>query len=72
MRKNQKGFTIIELFIVIITIFGAIGWVWNIVKIVAMTHAMTNGFSDPHILMFIFRCIGVPFLPLGAILGFIS
>ena len=71
MRKNQKGYTIIELSIVILFIVGAIGWIWNIVKIVGMTHTMTGGFNDPHILMFIFRCIGVIAAPLGCILGYI-
>lgn len=39
------------------------GWVWNIVKTVGML-------SDPSLTpMFIGRAVGIPFVPLGALLG---
>lgn len=71
MRKYQKGFTLFELVTLGLWLFGIIGWIWNIVKIVGMTHIMSGGMNDPHILMFIFRCIGVIVAPLGCILGYI-
>jgi hypothetical protein len=39
-----------------------IGWVMNIVNI-ALHHEVVNG-------MFILRCIGILFAPMGSILGF--
>jgi len=30
--KDQKGFTLIELIIVLVFIFGIVPWVWNVVK----------------------------------------
>jgi prepilin-type N-terminal cleavage/methylation domain-containing protein len=61
--KFQRGFTIIELYVVLL-LFGGIGWICNIVKIVQ------NGF-DVITGMFIARCIGVFVAPLGAVLGFL-
>lgn len=64
MKNQNSGFTITELLIALLVIFGAIGWVMNIIEIV-------GSFSDPITGAFIFRCIGVIVLPLGAILGWI-
>lgn len=54
---------IVSLSIVLVWIVGAIGWVWNIVKLVAVI-------SDPLTAMVIVRAVGVFFAPLGAVLGF--
>ena len=51
---------------ILLTLFfigAAWGWVWNIIKIF-------HTISDPITGMFIFRCVGILFAPLGAILGF--
>jgi hypothetical protein len=40
-----------------------IGWVFNIIHI-AHDHAVVNG-------MFILRCVGIVFAPLGSVLGFL-
>lgn len=50
--------------IVAIAIFGAlgIGWIVDIFKIV-------HGLNSPITPLFILRCIGIPFFPLGGILG---
>lgn len=41
---------------------GIVGWVWNIGKLVA-------GAADPISLVTIMRIIGIPFIPLGCVLG---
>jgi hypothetical protein len=61
--KTQRGFTIIDLFMVLLALFGSIGWIWNIVKIVQSGFEIITG-------MFIARCIGVFVAPLGAVLGY--
>lgn len=38
------------------------GWIWNIVKLVASA-------SDPVSLVTLLRLIGIPFLPLGCVIG---
>lgn len=45
-------------------IAGAIGWVLNLV---AIAHTV----SDPLTGMFVLRCIGVIFAPIGAVLGYV-
>ena len=62
--NSQRGFTILELLMAVLMIGGLIGWVWNIVKIVQSGFDVITG-------MFIARCIGVFFVPLGAVLGFL-
>ena len=42
----------------------AVGWIWNIVKLIAIV-------ADPLTGMFILRCVGVIFAPLGIILGYL-
>jgi len=55
-------FTIISVGFVLL--LGAVGgWVFNIVRIVQVIDLPITG-------MFILRCVGVLFAPLGAILGF--
>ncbi len=62
--KTQCGFTAFELLVVLLVLFGSVGWVWNIVKIVQSGFDVITG-------MFIARCIGVFVAPLGAVLGFL-
>ena len=67
--KYQKGFTLVELIFAGVLCLGIWGWIWNIVKIIAVlsTDGMTLGTIPAFIL---FRCLGVPVAPLGAILGY--
>lgn len=62
--NSQRGFTILELSIVLLAVVGSAGWIWNIVKIVQSGFDVITG-------MFIARCIGVFVAPLGAVLGFL-
>lgn len=64
MKTKQKGFTLINIIILILYVAAAIGWVRNILKIIDIVSDPING-------MFIFRCVGVVFAPLGAILGYL-
>ena len=61
---KQRGFTAIELVSVLLVLGGAVGWIWNIVKIVGTGFDAFNG-------MLIARCIGVFIAPIGAILGYL-
>lgn len=47
-----------------IGLLGAVGWVWNIVKIIGTGFDVFTG-------MLIARCIGVFIAPLGAVLGYL-
>lgn len=62
--KNQKGFTIVELLYVLVVILGAIGWIWNIVKIAGSSFSEITG-------MLVLRIVGIFVAPLGAILGYL-
>lgn len=64
MRQQQRGFTLIEFFTVVVLLTLVSGWVANVVKIVGTGFADFNG-------MLIARCIGVFVAPLGAVLGFL-
>lgn len=64
MRQQQRGFTLIEFFAVVVFLTLVGGWVANVVKIVGTGFADFNG-------MLIARCIGVFVAPLGAVLGFL-
>lgn len=44
-------------------VFGLVGWIANLVKLLNMTET----FPDK---MFILRCIGLPFPPIGIVLGY--
>lgn len=59
-----RGFISGELLAVVLILGGAIGWIWNIVKIVGTGFDAFNG-------MLIARCIGVFVAPLGAVLGYL-
>ena len=62
--KTMKGFTIIELLIVMSVVFGTIGWVWNLVKVVSLL-------SCPLTLETVFRVISVFVFFVGAVIGYI-
>lgn len=63
--KYQKGFTLVELFWIIIFGFGVVGWVINIYKIVNLVIPFTQwGVVE------VLRVVGIVFPPLGAILGY--
>jgi len=53
--KNQKGFTLTELLVVVVWILivfvSAWGWVWNIIKLVDMDSGVTG--------LFVLRIIGI-------------
>lgn len=59
----QKGYTMPELLILLLLLFGVIGWVMNVCKLV---FALDDSLS----LMLLLRVIGVFIAPLGAILGY--
>ena len=61
---NQKGFTILEMIMVFVLIFGVGGWIANIVKMFAI---MNDGITG----MFILRIVGVFAAPVGAVLGYL-
>jgi len=61
--KYQKGFTIVQLFIIILFVLGAGGWIANIVKLTSVTNVFE--------IMSILRIAGIFVAPLGSILGFI-
>lgn len=63
---NQRGFTLPEAIIffwIAVFIVGAVGWIWNIVKLIGMTF-------DPITGMLVVRAVGIVFAPLGAVVGF--
>jgi len=62
--KKQNGNALIGAVVAILMMAGAIGWVWNIVK---LFQALAYDISA----MFVARCVGVFFAPLGAILGYL-
>jgi len=64
--KKQRGFTSVELgyvFMILLVLLAAGGWVANIVKLVGMLGGEVNTW-------FIARAVGIFAAPLGAILGF--
>jgi len=62
--KKQQGFTLIEMVISLLVIFGAIGWVMNIYFLIqaAASEIWINT---------IIRAIGVFIPPVGAVMGYI-
>mgnify|MGYP006948435063 CR=1 FL=1 len=64
MRK-QRGFSLGELLVALIYIFGIIGWIMNIVQVV-------RTMNDPLTGYFVLKCVGILAAPLGAILGWIG
>ena len=63
--RRDGGFTIGELLWVIIILGGCLGWVLNIIKLVAVI-------SDPLTGMTVLRGVGIVVAPLGAILGYVG
>jgi len=61
---KQNDYTAPELILVILSLVGVWGWVWNIVKI---THSDFGHITG----MLVIRCIGIFVAPLGAVLGFL-
>lgn len=66
--KRNSGYTLIEL---IFTVFFLViipaaigGWIWNIVKLIAMTF-------DPITGLLVVRIIGIFVPPVGAIVGYL-
>lgn len=64
MYKSNSGFTLMELVIVLVILFGSIGWVLNLVQVVQML-------NDPITSELIFRGIAVFIAPVGAVIGWI-
>jgi prepilin-type N-terminal cleavage/methylation domain-containing protein len=62
--RNEKGFTLIELMIVIIIIGGGIGWVMNLVKLA------DTDFEEPYKTEIIRTISLVPFI--GAFTGYMN
>ena len=66
---NKNGFTLIELIIVIAVIVGggmvAFGWIHNIIM-------LTTCNLNPVTMEPIMRVVGIPFVPLGVVMGFIG
>lgn len=62
--NNQKGFTLINILIVIAYILMLVGWVANIVKLAGSTFDVITG-------MIVLRVIGVVVPPVGAVMGFL-
>jgi len=60
MKSRGEGF--FACFVLTLVCAGAVGWVWNIVKIMDSAMPITG--------MLIVRIIGVFMAPLGAILGY--
>ena len=63
MKNRQRGFTVIELFIVVTFLVLAVGWGLNIVKLVGMDFATITG-------LLVLRVIGVVVPFVGGIVGY--
>lgn len=66
MKKAQLGFTATELMVcvgAVVALAGAVGWVWNIVKLVGMSF-------DPLTGLLAVRIVGIFVPPLGAVVGY--
>lgn len=62
--KAQRGFTIVELIVVVLGLASIIGWVWNIVKLSQMNF-------EPITTMLIIRIAGILVAPLGVVVGYL-
>lgn len=65
--KSQNGFTAPELLILVwiaLILAGGVGWIWNIVKMVAICCEPITG-------MIVLRVIGIFVPPLGAVVGYL-
>ena len=61
--KSQKGFTVVELLMVIVGVFIASGWLMNISKLVEL------GIVEFDNVVTLLRLVGIIVVPLGAIMG---
>lgn len=62
--NKQRGWTLVEALTVILILGGIWGWIWNIVKLIAMSF-------DPLTGLLAVRIIGIFIPPLGSIVGYI-
>ena len=62
--RNQKGFTLVEVSMVVIILAVIVGWIWNLVKVFQM---LDCGFTPEMII----RIISIFAWPIGAIFGYI-
>lgn len=53
------------LLVVVVWVVAAVGWVWNIIKLVGMD------FAGAVTVELVLRAVGVVFVPLGSIMGFL-
>ena len=60
---RQKGFTLPEIMVILVALFGIGGWIANIVKIVGMSFDSLSGIA-------VARIAGIFVAPLGAVLGY--
>lgn len=65
MWQNIKAFSLLIIYLMIM-LAASVGWFMNVVKILSMT------FGNAHFdwAVFIVRVLGMPFAPLGAIIGY--
>lgn len=61
---KQHGVTATELIIGIIILAGGWGWIWNIVKLCAMSF-------DPLTGLLVVRAIGIFVFPVGMVVGYL-
>ena len=60
----MRTFSLFQLAMVIISMAGIVGWVWNIAKLISMEML-------PITTIFVVRAIGIFVAPLGAVMGFL-
>jgi hypothetical protein len=65
MKKSQRGATLVELIVVVVFLLGAGGWVTNIVKFAK------SDFDGPVTPRIVLRGVGIPVVPLGAVMGYL-
>lgn len=70
MQSKQKGYTLLELGVVgsfFVILLGAVGWVWNVIRIVGYMDVPV----DTILVELIVRVIGIFVFPVGCVIGFI-
>lgn len=71
MQGKQKGYTAVELMLVVWALFavvGAWGWVWNIMRLIDYIQADV---ANEMFLQAVVRAVGIILFPVGAVIGFI-